>query len=178
MPHPINNPVGLAARGGPRIVLERPALAMLIGAIAAEWGEIDAMLGEIFNFVSLSKPSPSGGSKSELAGVIFDSLVSFQVRTEVIASVMRLRMQKDIQDEFSGLVKKIRSRTKARNTLVHSAWQVCDAYPKDLIRIVDGAWIRYTESNLKHDLDVSVALRNEVNDFTIKVAFAPKVAID
>jgi len=152
---------------------------MLIGAIAAEWGEIDAMLGEIFNFVSLSKPIPVGGhSRSEVAGAIFDSLVSFPIRTDVIANVMRLRMQKDIQDEFTSIVRKIRSRATLRNTLLHTAWQVCDVYPKDLIRIVDGAWIRYTESNLKHDLEISVILRNEVNDFTIKVAHAPKLNVD
>lgn len=40
MPQPIpkKDLTGLAARGGPRSILERPNLAALLGAITAEWG--------------------------------------------------------------------------------------------------------------------------------------------
>lgn len=178
MPYQIKNLVGLAARGGPKIILERPKLAALIGAIAAEWGDIDNLLADIFNFVSLSRPIPIGAhSRSDLAHAIFDNLVAFPIRIEVIASVMKLRMTLEIQDEFFALAQQIRRKASERNDLIHARWHICDKYPDDLIQIENGEWIRYTENDLTDRLNRSVQMTMCVSDFSIKVAHAPKLDI-
>lgn len=179
MPHPVKDPTGLVARGGPGTLMERPQLAAYIGAVAAEWGSIDNLLKEIFNSITLAKPIKGGAQRvSILADTIFSNFVTYHSRIQTIESVMKLRMASDICEEFDKLGNQTRRQSSIRNNLVHIEWQVCDAFPDDLITIKDEKWIRYTEPDLLHILNLSVDLRNLVSDFSIKVFHAPKSPVD
>ena len=179
MPHPIRNPVGLSARGGPQVILERPELAKLLGAIAAERGDADNILVEIVSLVSLSKSIPVGArSSSKMAKAIFGRLMSFPARKDMILTVMALRCSDMLCNEFEALCKKISRGSKSRNALIHAQWNVCDKYPADLIQIEDENSIRYTTSDFRSILNNASKVRNLVSDFAIKVAHAPKAHID
>jgi hypothetical protein len=86
MPQPIKTVRGLAARGGPKIILERPKLAALLGAISAEWGDVDTLFSSIFNLITFAKFIPMGAhSRSALSSAIFEqSFVSYSSKIEVI----------------------------------------------------------------------------------------------
>ncbi|MBL4872771.1 MAG: hypothetical protein JKY41_05095 [Rhodobacteraceae bacterium] len=179
MPHPIRNLKGRAARGGPKIVLERPELAKLMGAIAAEWGSIDNILAGIFNVVTLAKYIPVGAhSRSEMANGIFQNFISIRSRTDLIAQMIQLRLDEGIQKEFTDLTKSMTKKIKERNNLVHTEWQVCDDFPDDLIKTTSKGWVRFTENDLTEMLEQHCNMRNQMQDFFIKVSHADKKEVD
>lgn len=179
MPHPIKSLKGRAARGGPKIILERPELAKLMGAIAAEWGSIDNILASIFNVVTLAKYIPEGAhSRSELACEIFQNFISIRSRTDLIAQMIKLRLDEDIQKEFASLTKSMTKKIKERNNLVHTEWQVCGDFPNDLIKTTSKEWLRFTENDLTEMLEQHSNMRNQMQDFFIKVSHAKKKEVD
>ena len=179
MPHPIKKLKGRAARGGPKIILERPELAKLMGAIAAEWGSIDNILACIFNAVTLAKYIPDGAhSRSELAYEIFQNFISIRSRTDLIAQLIKLRLDVGIQKEFTDLTRSMNNKIKERNNLVHTEWQVCDDFPDDLIKTTSKEWVRFTENDLTEMLEQHSNMRNQMQDFFIKVSRAEKKEVD
>lgn len=172
MPQPIKTIQGLTARGGSKVILERPKLAALLGAISAEWGDIDNLFSDIFNLITFAKFIPIGAhSRSALSSAVFDqSFTSYIAKIEVIKRVLDIRYSKSVLDEFNKLSIDLRAKAKERNKLVHGAWQVCDKYPADLIQIRDQTWIRYTERDFNDVLERSVLIRNALNDFFIKLS--------
>ena len=172
MPQPIKATQGLIARGGPKVILERPRLAALLGAITAVWGDVDNLFSDIFNLITFAKFIPVGAhSRSTLSSAVFDqSFTSYAAKIEVIKRVVAIRYPKKFHDEFDELTTDLRAKAKERNRLIHGAWQVCDKYPTDLIRIRDEKWIRYTERDFNDVLERSVLTRNALNDFFIKLS--------
>ena len=180
MPQPIKAVQGLSARGGPKIILERPKLAALLGAISAEWGDIDTLFSDIFNLITFAKFIPIGAhSRSALSSAVFDqSFTSYKSKIEVIKRIIKLRYSKNILDEFEKLTTDIRKKAKQRNELIHCTWQVCDKYPEDLIQIPNQRWIRYTERDFNSTLNRSVLIRNALNDFFIKLSHSQRLEGD
>lgn len=166
MPFPIKP--GSAARRGPKIILERPKIAALIGAIAAEWGDVDELLLCIFNYLTFAKPIPVGAhSSSPLSAAIFGKFVSTGNKCEMIDSLLALRAPSK-RDEFALIKSDLLSKSRERGTLVHSAWSVCDDYPEDLIFFgKNGEWIKYTEKCFSASLDRFSAVRASTQDFFI-----------
>lgn len=177
MPQPIKTVRGLAARGGPKIILERPKLAALLGAISAEWGDVDTLFSSIFNLIAFAKFIPIGAhSRSALSSAIFDkSFTSYISKIEVIKRLLKIRYSKNILVEFEKLTNDLRKKATARNTLIHCTWQICDKYPEDLIQIKDQIWIRYTERDFNDILDRSIEIRNALNDFFINLSHSKRL---
>ena len=180
MPQPIKTLTGLSARGGPKIILERHKLAALLGAISAEWGDIDTLFSNIFNLITFAKFIPIGAhSSSPLSSAVFDkSFISHSSKIDVIERILKLRYTKDIVEEFSKIAKEIRKKATSRNTLIHCTWQICDEYPEDLIQIEKQKWIRYTERDFTDTLDRSIEIRNKLNDYFIKLSHTERIDIE
>lgn len=180
MSQPIRITQGLAARGGPRVILERPRLAALLGAIAAEWGDVDNIFSDIFNLATFATFIPIGAhSRSTLSSAIFDqSFTSYRAKIDVLKRVLAIRYAKIFYDEFENLTNDLRRKAQERNRLVHAGWKICDKYPADLLQIRDERWIRYTERDFTNALDSSVLIRNALNDFFIKLSHTERLAGD
>lgn len=174
MPHPITMP-GLGSRQGPKVLLERPQLAMLIGAIAGEWGSIDATLSNIFNFASYSIFKGGGHQLDPMATALFANLVATSAKTDLIRTAIELRVP-SLLEEFKKLTVTTRRVSGTRNSVVHASWHISDQYPDDLIRYdIAGNAIRYTKKCLEEILEQVTIARNRVHDFSIKISHAPKV---
>ena len=174
MPHPITMP-GLGSRQGPKILLERPHLAMLIGAIAGEWGSIDATLSQIFNFASYSIYKGGAQQMDPMATALFANLVATSAKTDLIKTAIKLRVP-SLVEEFEKLTKTTRKVSGTRNSVVHASWHTSDQYPDDLITYdLNGNAIRYTKKCLEEILEQVTAARNKVNDFSITISHAPKL---
>lgn len=172
MPQPITKLKDLSARGGPRVLLERHKHAALLGTICSVWGDIDTLFSEIFNLITFSEPIPHlAHSRSSITSAIFDeSFISHKSKIDVIKRVINLRYEKHILSEFDKTTNELRKRAKERNELIHCSWQICDRYPNDLIKIKDEKWIRFTPKDFEETLERSILIRNELQDFYIKLS--------
>jgi len=165
MPQPVKRK-DMKGRGGPKIVLERPRLAALIGAIASEWGSIDDDLGEIFDMLTTGSPTPQPWhSGSAVAAVVFSKFTSLGSKLDVIRSVASLRLSAEDVGEFGELSEKLRRLAKERNKIVHAKWLISDEYPDDLLAVSAGHWLRYTEKYFEEVLNRAVAVKGAVRDF-------------
>ena len=177
MPQLIKIVQGLSARGGPKIILERPKLAALLGAISAEWGDIDTLFSEIFNLITFAEFIPIGAhSRSALSSAVFDqSFTSYKAKIEVIKRILKIRYSEDIFHIFEKLTTELINKANQRNILIHCTWQICDKYPEELIQIKNQKWIRYTERDFNDTLDRSVLIRNTLQDFLIKLSHTQRL---
>lgn len=168
MPQPIKNTRGLAAKGGPKVILERLEHAKLLGAITSVWGEVDNIFLDVFNLITFAKPIPIGAhSRSELSFAIFGSFISHKNKCEVIRKVLVIQCPEEVES-FDAISQNILRKAKSRNALVHCSWNVCENFPDDLIAFEkDGKWIRYTVKDFKDTLERSIEVRNELNDFFV-----------
>lgn len=150
--------------------MERPELATLIGVIAGEWGAIDAILAQMFNFVSYSEVKGGSHRLDTLATALFASLVATTAKTDLITTAIKLRLP-SLLAEFTKLSKDNRTASKMRSDVVHASWNISDEYPNDLVRYdLDGNPIRYTKKCLEEILRLSTLARNKMMDFSIKAA--------
>ncbi|QFY61556.1 hypothetical protein FZ934_14800 [Rhizobium grahamii] len=181
MPHQIKDAAQrkLAFRGYPKVLLDRPKLAALIGAMAANWGEIDETIKFLFGAAAHSDHQNGGLTIDPIAGVVFGSIehLGLATRLDVIKAIIPCRLGREYVAEFSDIAAEIRKRNPERNDVIHASWNICDEYPDDLILLRDGQPYRYTFADLNDRLERAVATRNRLWDFAIKVANAPKIAI-
>ena len=169
MPQPITSPGG-AYRAFPKHVLERPKLAALLGAIAAQWGFVDRSLLDIFE-----RATSKSFHRDEVATTIFDTLGAQGPKLDLIERMIELRLPDETKKKWKAIRKMIRDRSGERNPLIHGAWNISDAHPHELILLkVSGQAILYTERDFVEILDRVVELSNSVNDFVIEVANAKK----
>lgn len=165
MPQPVKRK-DMKGRSGPKIVLERPRLAALIGAIASEWGAIDDDLGEIFDVLTTGTPTPQPRhSGSEVAAIVFSKFISLSAKLDVIRSVVGLRLTARNVGEFEELSRRMRKCAIERNKVIHARWMISDEFRDDLLTESAGHWLRYTEKYLEEVLDRTVALKGSVRDF-------------
>lgn len=179
MPNPVKLPVGSTTKSGPKIVLERPDLAKLIGAIAAEWGSIDALLESIFNSASLAKRTPHGQIDSELATLIFEELTTYRAKTSLIGRILTMRYDSDLLDEFRLIEKSLNKKASERAKIIHASWYICEKYPNDLLSLRSfNDWFLYTEKDFLEALDRAVEVERRLVDFSLMVASAERKDID
>lgn len=180
MPYEIKDPKGLSARSYPKAILDRPKLAMLIGAISATWGEMDESIKRIFSFASFAKRGADGWYRSsELADIVYGSVEGLGAKTRhrLVQDVIDSTLTSDIGQELKDICKRYERLSRERNELVHSHFQLSDEYPDDLL-VVGEKWIRFTEADLLDRLNRHVELRNTVHDFLVRVSNAPRKEID
>lgn len=175
MPQPVRVIQGTAT-AKPKVVLDRPKLAALIGALAAEWGFIDRTLADTFNLIGFAKPVPVGAHATDpLAAAVFDALISLPTRLAALQAVVKLRLPDAEVEDFEKIAKELRRRAIERAEYIHSSWNISSDYPDDLIVIQpDGTWVRYTEKCFHAALDRTLAIRGRLIDFCVRTAGMPK----
>lgn len=168
MPYPFIPQQGISARGGNNIILERPDMSALLGAVCATWGSIDNILFDIFNLITFSVQIPVGAhSKEKMSEIVFSSLRSYPAQKDLIEKILKYKYQPEVLERFIKVNEIIKKKSKGRNVLVHSEWQISDTYPEDLIITGSPEWTRYTKKCFEQILNESIIARNEINDFFI-----------
>jgi hypothetical protein len=173
MPQPIRTSGG-AYRGFPKHLLERPMIAALIGTIACEWAYVEHTLRATFD-IAHSPEAGMGVSSNPVAIAIFETIVAFPPKLDLIERVLRLCVP-TVAEEFKELRPDLRKAYGVRNLAVHTFWQLSDAHPDDVIMLeIDGKAVCYAEKDFANLLDRIVPVRNRLHDFHIAVAHAPKI---
>jgi hypothetical protein len=175
MPQPIPHRADIKPfNNRPRIILERPKLAALIGAIAAEWGTIDDCLVGIYD-TAVSHPGGVARAVNPVNVAVFEELGALNPRLDIIETVLKMRLP-SLSEKFAGLRKALRKSAGERAKFVHQNWSVSDDFPDDLCVARGDGNVRYQEYDFTQALDRAVEMRKQVQDFLVESAHAPRVA--
>ncbi len=129
---------GISVEYRPRVILERPQLAALLGAVTAEWSRLD-------HDVTFLYANLMGGYLPTLEGFVpplhpvalqaFDTLETQYHRLELLEKLAKwvVRDESLLSDLVDTVIPGIRSAAKLRNTLVHANWGIAGEYPDGLI---------------------------------------------
>jgi hypothetical protein len=165
---------GVSVQYGPRMILQRPALAALLGAIAAEWAVLENKV--IFLYVYLMGgylPRVEGFEPPvhPLALQVFDTLETTHHRLELLRKLAEwvLKDESLIVELRETVFVSVRSAAKVRNTAVHSLWGIAPEYPDALIYMpVFGHQLAYAESDFQQAIDRIVEAHQLVGRFDVK----------
>ena len=150
MPQPFTIPNGKVIYCPGRVLLERPRLAQLLGAITGEWGRIDNTLIELYVFASVGKTYFSDpDSEPGIRHAAFDRITSFRGRCDVISEILKMRRLNAIKDEFDKCAQNSAKVLRRRNLIVHANWFISADYPNDLLRKHRERFTRYTEKDFE-----------------------------
>ena len=72
---------------GAKFILERPKLAALLGAVAAEWASLESGILDVYSFLmGVSLPRPPGPEvvSHQAAFQVFDTLETLHLRLELL----------------------------------------------------------------------------------------------
>ena len=150
---------GITVRSGPRIVLERPRLAALLGGAAAEWATLEGRVMALYAYLmGLYLPRVEGFSPPThpVARQVFDALAALRLRLDLLQRLADWVVKEPaLSAELKDLViPSITNAGKLRNTLVHGQWGVATEYPEALILLPTfGHRLVYEES----DFDEAIA---------------------
>jgi len=112
----------------PNFLLEKPELLARVGYIAAQWSEIEVLLGLLLaNFLNLERKA---------ALEMYMSFTNTYPREGLLKAAASTKLEKEIFDDFCDVyLKEIKNCAKQRNKVVHSGWATSNNYPDALIRI-------------------------------------------
>ena len=171
MPQPICKP-GMSYRSYPCHLLDRPQCAILIGAVAGEWGAIDGILAHIYGIIS-------GGSDIIPVGVIgidemareaLGSVPALQLRLKLVRLALKQTMPEEIATQFNDIAGEIQNRSGERTNIIHGNWFVSEDMPESLaLTQNDGTHIEYTETDFRDSLARISETRRKFHRFSIVV---------
>lgn len=122
---------------GPKIILQRPTLAALLGCVASEWSLLEQEL--IFLYATLMGrylPIFKGYSLPlhPVGLQIFDVVETTHKRMELLRKLANYVLNEStLMEEVEATITAIFKAAKNRNKLVHGNWGISDKYPSALI---------------------------------------------
>jgi hypothetical protein len=133
-------PAGHKYRVEPGIVLERPALAVRIAKIAADWAQVEERLMHTYAILLGWEHAEEGEpwrvpAYHDAADQIFEYISAFAQRMNLIGGLAQILLAKDEYENWSTIRDTLSRGQKARNRIVHAVWGICDDYPDALIRV-------------------------------------------
>lgn len=145
-----------------RVILERPRCASLLGAILAEWNNLEVEMAYEYS-AYLFGPSLGGliTNSATVAIASFERINSFQQKIGILRGSASLRgIADDKMPEYRIALQNCQEKYSSRNALAHGRWAISDDYPEAIISIRDirnksQAWV-YSETEL-HDMLEDVA---------------------
>lgn len=153
--------IGTSVQAGAKLILQRPSLAALLGAVAAEWASLESSVMHLYAFlmgVYLPQAPPGFEPPSHpVAYQVFDTLPTLHLRLELLRKLAEW-FTKDaaLLEELTTTIKAIRKAAELRNKLVHAHWGVTAAaeYNDALILLpIFGDQLAYRESDFNHAID-------------------------
>jgi hypothetical protein len=126
MPQPFKRRPKQKVKIAPGVVLMRPALALMIANIAAQWAKLEQSLS--LPFATLL----SGQEPSALAA--YHSFFDTGMRHTQFMNVAKYKgVPQPLLEEADQLHMRVRKTGTRRNKVVHGVWGICDDRPKTLL---------------------------------------------
>ncbi len=113
-------------------VRERPECAALIGAIAAQWSQVEMELAQAFCFFVFGVREKNNQDGGEYIAIdLMERTTTFQGKTALLLRAAVVRFGEDDMDckELGKLLKTLDRLHKSRNYVVHGRWGLSDKYP-------------------------------------------------
>ena len=136
-------------------VLQRPALAALIGAIAAEWTQVEAgLVALIAGAFGATSTHTDGGysiNNNWVAHAAIAKSETIRVRLKILdATFGELVRGTSVEAAWIQLRADLEGRSKERNKIVHGIWVLAEDFPDDVLLAEEGGrLLRYTEADFK-----------------------------
>jgi hypothetical protein len=165
---------GVSVQYGPRVVLERPTLAALLGAVACEWAVLESKVMYLYAYLmGVYLPRVDGFEPPihPVALQVFDTLETTRHRTELLRKLGDWVLKDDgLKKELNdGVIAAIRNAAKLRNNAVHSVWGVAKEYPDALISIPTfGHQLAYVEADFQEAIERIIDAHKQVGHFDVK----------
>lgn len=163
--------IGTSVHSGGRQVLQRPSLAALLGAVAAEWASLESWVMHLYGFLmGVYLPRVPGFEPPihPVALQVFDTLETQRLRLELLRKLANWVIKDaDLLSELDEVVlDSLRKAAKLRNTLVHGQWGIATEYPNALILLPTfGHQLAYQESDFNEAIDKIIDAKKAVGSF-------------
>ena|SRR5579863_3300484 len=146
MPKPL--PKGTEWNTGPKMALQRPECAKLLGAIVVEMSLLEASLAIAYaDIATWPNVKPEGTLEQYIAIESFEAIASLSQKRAILINALRRRgIDKAVVDDYSGLLHQIQDLYSKRSKSAHGRWVVADTLPNSLIHIRNAA--RYSEAEV------------------------------
>ncbi len=150
----VRRPIDLdQATFGPRLILDQPECAKLVGAITLEWERIRGLLPLIYAMLAVGK-RPGSGPTEMIAIRTLESLDSTPLRCRIIRSAAQLRLDPFLYERFASALGRLEQKSGNRNLIVHGTWMESDKYPGKLLLTKDHVEVKlHDEKTLLKELE-------------------------
>jgi hypothetical protein len=140
-------------------MLSRPQLASHIVVITQMWTNVDHDLGFLLAVMT--------GAEAQSAIIIYNALVSNQVKADALKAVARYRLNSEHLKELESLLSKYRKISVERNNIVHGRWGISDEI-QDAIFLIDTRWQLRSATTLV-TIDLNKKDKDFVGDFEVMI---------
>lgn len=156
----------------PQALRAEPELAAHIGIISSFWAEVEERLALLFAFAMRTEPAVSATALGEVFSV--------PTKLNMIRSVLKLRVSKNLITAFDDLAKNLKKRAKERNRIVHGLWTTHPKHPRSLLRMagVTDPELKVEKYVLRDFVEIEMRLVRQIVDlveFSQLAASAPKL---
>jgi hypothetical protein len=165
---------GISVTLGPRMVLQRHALAALLGTIAAEWAQLEVRIMHLYAYLMGVYLPRSPGWEPPIHPValqVFDTLETLRLRLSLLRKLGSWVLKSEaLERELKEVVlDSIERAAKMRNTMLHAEWGIAPEYPDALILLPTfGHQMVYEESDFHEAIDRIVEARSCLGRFEVK----------
>lgn len=156
------------------MILERPSLAALLGAVAAEWALLENWVMHLYAYLlGVYLPRVPGFEPPihPVALQVFDTLETQRLRLDLLKKLAGwvLKDPALLKELNTVVIESIRKAAKLRNTLLHSQWGVAAEYPDALVLLPTfGHQMAYEEADFQEAIDRIIDARKSIGAFTVK----------
>lgn len=156
----------------PAAVLQRPKHAALIGAIAAEWTQVELALtrllaGAFGKTLFDAAGEPQDVQHHPVALAAMKAAESIRARLRIFElSLTPMLSGTTLQQRWEELQTALKRRARERNKIVHGHWGISDEAPNDLLLLDDGHYYRFTAEDLEGTLTRCLETKLSVIDLT------------
>lgn len=161
-------------RNSPRLMRERPELAMLVAEIVAEFAYIDRMQSHLVEN-AMGERGHGFVKSDEIGAAILEEIPNTQNRIKVVKKILSHTVPPELVEECHAIAKQLLSIAPVRNRIVHAYWALTDDFPDDLvINEPNGTRLRCTASDLEKILEDILRLRGLLHDFVVKLGYVER----
>lgn len=124
---------------GPRVLLQRPELAALIGCICADWAYVEDSLAAFYgHLMGVYLPEYPGFEPPShpVALQVMDELQSVHAKVSLVKKLAGwIIKDENLKLETFSVLDKLRKAGEGRNMVAHGVWGICKTEPDALILI-------------------------------------------
>lgn len=141
MPQPYKPPSG-NVHFSPNILRSRVRCAVAMASVANASANLEQTLARLIGLASSSElqlvhlggNSGVTGMPNRVAEAALGQINDYGLKVRVVRAVLEVSVTAELLAEFDELSREIFSAVRRRNTIIHTAWGICDERPDDLLQ--------------------------------------------